>query len=71
VQYIITKFDDLIEKVIPYFDIYKIVGIKFKDYQDFKKVAELMKNGIHLTSEGLDQIQKIKAGMNKGREIKE
>lgn len=30
-----------------------IVGVKSQDYQDFKKVAQLMKNGYHLTAEGL------------------
>jgi hypothetical protein len=29
--------------------------------------ADLIKNKAHLTAEGLDQIRKIKAGMNKGR----
>jgi hypothetical protein len=37
------------------------------DYEDFCKVAELMKNKAHLTQEGLNQILKIKDGMNKGR----
>ena len=57
----------MINKVIPLFDKNKIVGIKFEDYQDWKKVAELMKNKAHLTSEGLDQIRKIKVHMNTGR----
>lgn len=30
---------------------------------------EIMKNKAHITEEGLDQIRKIKAGMNKGRDI--
>ena len=33
---------------------------------DWCKVAELMKNKQHLTAEGLKQIKKIKAGMNRG-----
>ena len=57
----------MINKVIPLFDKNKIVGIKFEDYQDWTKVAELMKNKAHLTSEGLDQIRNIKVGMNKRR----
>ena len=31
------------------------------------KVAELMKEKKHLTGEGLEEIKKIKAGMNTGR----
>ena len=61
-----TKYD-LINKVIPLFDKNKIVGIKFEDYQDWKKVAELMKNKAHFTSEGLNQIRNIKVNMNTGR----
>jgi hypothetical protein len=41
--------------------------VKFKDYQDFKKVALLMEKKTHLTSGGLDNIRLIKAGMNIGR----
>ena len=67
VQFSVTKYKDLTDKVIPFFDKYKVVGVKFQDYQDFKKVSELMKNGDHLTAEGLDSIIKIKAGMAKGR----
>ena len=66
-EFIISKFSDINGKVIPFFDKYKIVGIKFEDYQDWTKVAELMKNKAHLTSEGLDQIRNIKVGMNKRR----
>ena len=54
-------------KFITFFDKYKIVGVKSQDYQDFNSVAELMKNGDHLTAEWLENIRKIKAGMNKGR----
>ena len=71
----ISKFSDLTEKVIPFFEKYPIVGVKALDFSDFccffflkkKPVAELMKNKAHLTSEGLDQIRQIKMGMNKGR----
>jgi hypothetical protein len=35
---------------------------------DFGKVVELMKNKAHLTSEGLEEIRKIKSGMNTGRD---
>ena len=67
VQFSVTKYKDLTDKIIPFFDKYKVVGVKFQDYQDFKKVSELMKNRDHLTAEGLDSILKIKAGMAKGR----
>lgn len=66
VDYKISKINDLIEKVIPFFDKYNILGTKALDFQDFKKVALLMKNRDHLTGEGRDSICEIKANMNKG-----
>ena len=65
ISFVVTKFEDITDKVIPFFDEYQIVGVKFQDYQYFKRVTELMKNRDHLTPEGLDLIRKIKANMNK------
>lgn len=64
----VKNFDNLINIIIPFFQKYPILGIKALDFADFCKVAELIKNKVHLTEEGLEQIQKIKAGMNQGRE---
>jgi len=67
-DFVITKLEDLTEKVIPLFDKYKIQGIKRLDFSDFKQVAVFMKSQAHLTASGLAQIRKaIKAGMNKAR----
>ena len=66
-DFLVTKFSDVIEKIIPFFEKYKINGVKLLDFDDFKQVSELMKNKAHLTTEGLDQISKIKTGMNRGR----
>ena len=63
----ITKFEHLVEKVIPFFEKYPIGGQKLLDYLDFFKVIKLMKNKAHLTEKGLNQIRLIKAGMNRGR----
>ena len=68
VHFTVTNFVDLTEKVIPFFSKYPVQGVKSKDFADWCKVADLMKNGkAHLTAEGLEQIGKIKDGMNKGR----
>jgi hypothetical protein len=40
--------------------------VKSEDFADFCKVVDIMKVKGHLTVEGLDQIHKIKAGMNTG-----
>ncbi len=46
----VESLKDIIEKIIPLFDKYPLQGVKHKDYLDFKEVANLMKNGLHLTS---------------------
>jgi len=66
-NFIVTKFSDIRDKIIPFFEKYPIIGNKLLDYQDFCKVAKLMENKSHLTEEGLNKIRKIKAGMNIGR----
>ena len=65
------KWADLTDKVIPFFVKYPILGVKSKDFADFCKVAELVQNKAHLTTEGLSyaQIRQIKAGMNTGRKF--
>lgn len=67
IDYTVVKQEDLIFKIIPFFDKYKIVGVKLQDYIDFKKVAELIRTKDHLTTSGLKKIKEIKEGMNKGR----
>jgi hypothetical protein len=52
VYFVVVKFRDIFEKIIPLFDKHPIKGIKALDYSDFKKVANLMYNKQHLTEEG-------------------
>ena len=67
VVYWVTKYSDILEKIIPFFKKYPIIGVKALDFNDFSQVAELMKDNKHLTQQGLDQIRKIKTSMNQGR----
>jgi len=69
VYLILINFSDITNKIIPLFEKYPILGVKQLDYLDFCKVAKLMKEGSHLTREGLDLIRKIKTGMNTGRKF--
>ena len=63
----VTKFPDLENKIIPFYKNNSILGVKALDFNDFCRVAEMMKEKKHLTIEGLEQIKKIKAGMNNKR----
>ena len=63
----VIKFSDLNEKVLPFFEEYPILGLKSKDFRDLLKIAKLVKNKEHLTSEGLNQIRLIHSNMNSKR----
>lgn len=66
-EFIVEKYSDIRDKIIPLFEKYPLYGIKKENYLDFKKVSELINNKSHLTLEGLEQIKQIKSGMNKYR----
>ena len=68
-NFIVEKFSNIFEIIIPFFKKYPIYGVKKKDFADFCEVAELMKAGKHLTPKGLEEIKKIKARMNKTRRV--
>lgn len=64
---VVARFSDLNQKIIPFFNQYPINGIKHLDFLDWCKIANLINIGSHLTTEGLEEIRRIKSGMNKGR----
>ena len=64
----ITKFSDIVNVIIPFFNLYPIAGTKSLDFKDFKKVCDIIKTKEHLTSPSVfNQILKIKSGMNQNR----
>jgi len=67
ITYYVVKFSDIYEKIIPFFHQNNILGVKSKDFNDWCKVAGLIKQSKHLNKEGLDEIIKIKNGMNQNR----
>jgi hypothetical protein len=68
-EFICQSFNNNYEKILPFFRKYPILGIKAQDFEDWAKVAEMIKTKAHLNNEGLDQIRKIRADMNKSRSI--
>jgi len=67
IDFMVTGFSNITDKVIPFFLAHPLQGAKRKELADFIKVAELMKLKAHLTKEGLEQIRTIKDGMNTKR----
>lgn len=67
VNFVIQKYLDVTDIIIPFFKKYPIIGEKSQDFLDFSQGAELIKTKTHLTLEGLGQIRKLKSGMNRQR----
>nr|3QQY_A Chain A, Ribosomal protein 3/homing endonuclease-like protein fusion [Ophiostoma novo-ulmi subsp. americana] len=66
-DFVVTKFSDINDKIIPVFQENTLIGVKLEDFEDWCKVAKLIEEKKHLTESGLDEIKKIKLNMNKGR----
>jgi hypothetical protein len=68
--YVVSNYDDIKGIIIPFFDKYPLLGIKFLDFIDLKKGVEL-KGGknVYLTPEIRSNIREIKLLMNSGRII--
>lgn len=64
IDYEVNNFSDVTEKIIPFFQKYPLLGTKKQNFEDFCKVASLIKSGAHLTKSGLEEIRRIKSGMN-------
>lgn len=64
----VYKFLDNYDKIMPFFKKNHFIGKKALDFKDWCKIGEINRSGDHLTSEGLENIKKIRSKMNKGRE---
>jgi len=69
--YIVAKFQDIIEILIPIFSKYYLTTSKFLDFQDFKAAATIRKTSYllkrKLNAEELCLILSLKSGMNSQR----
>ena len=70
VEFRVTKLNDIIKIIIPFFQKHRILGVKALDFADWCLVASMMKDKKHLTKDGLEKIKKIKAGINRGRNLR-
>lgn len=65
--FIVRKFADISDKILPFFKNHEIRGIKREDFEDWSKVVELIRAKAHLTEAGVEKIRGIKSGMNRLR----
>lgn len=64
IQLRVRSFQDIKNKIIPFFDKYELQGGKKKDFEIFKIIALLMGDSKHLTSEGFDRIRDIRRNLH-------
>jgi len=65
--YEVNNLNAICEHVIPFFERFRFLSAKKKrDFAKFKKIAKLMREGRHLTEDGVREILRIRAEMNDG-----
>jgi len=69
VNFVVYKHKDILNRIVSFFTLNTILGIKRLDFNDFCKVSSLMKNKVHLTNKGREKIMHIKKYMNTGRKL--
>ena len=67
VYYRIWKLQDILNVVIPHFNMYPLQSTKLVSYNVFCEVVETIKSKEHLTLEGIKKIKSLKSGMNSSR----
>jgi hypothetical protein len=69
VNFVVSKFSDIKDKIITFFQTKPLEGIKNRDLLDFVEVANIIEAKGHLTIEGINKINSLKSGMNSSRVI--
>jgi hypothetical protein len=65
--YEVNNFTAITENVIPFFNRFGFLSAKKKrDFAKFKQVARLIREGAHLTEEGVHEILRVRSEMNDG-----
>ncbi len=65
--YRVRGFDHLTQHIVPFFLRHPLRTGKRQDFDKFRRVLDLMKQGTHLQAEGIDRIREIAAEMNRSR----
>ena len=66
-RFVCEDVESILNNIIPFFKKHNIIGVKASDFQDWCRVADIIKSKNHLTTQGLSLIKEIKDGMNKSR----
>ena len=67
----VTKFDEIIYKIIPHFIDFPLQTSKHLNFLDFVKISGIVNLNNHLTIGGYNDILLIYKNMNKGRKFRD
>ena len=65
--YRVRGHQNLMDKIIPFFEKHQLKTRKGVDFAKFRKVVRMMENQEHLNPDGVEKIRKIKETMNSNR----
>jgi hypothetical protein len=63
-KYVVRDRQDLLKKIIPFFEQHPLRTTKQKDFRIFSRIIHKMVRGEHLTEKGLKQIREMTMQMN-------
>jgi hypothetical protein len=63
-SYRVRGHENLLQKILPFFEKHQLKTRKRVDFAKFRKVVLLMEKKEHLTPDGLEKIRQIKTTMN-------
>jgi len=64
--YRVRSLDHLLKQICPFFVSHPLKSKKNVDFRKFRRICLLMEQGAHLTAEGIEEIRRITAQMNRG-----
>ena len=63
-KYVVRNRQDLLTKIIPFFEENTLLSAKKKDFRIFAKIVKMMNKGKHLEEKGLEEIRIMVQEMN-------
>ena len=66
-SYRVRGQENLLQRIIPFFEKHQLKTRKRVDFQKFRKVILMMEQKEHLNEDGLEKIRQIKATMNSNK----
>jgi hypothetical protein len=64
IKYVVRNREDLLTKIIPFFEEYSLLSAKKKDFKIFARIVRMMGRGEHLQEKGLERIRLMVREMN-------